>query len=351
MARNPGPATRRARPAGEQRATMADVARRAEVSTATVSYYLSGRSELVKRVGPQTRQRIREAIAELDYVQNKTARQLRRQSIERVCVLLPQLGIPFADKMAQDVQAAAEARGFSSIVMACPTAVSMRHALREVEAGLADGVIADADHLTAEELHDLFEPFTRIDKACLVMHPTVEPGPFSVLAHGRSAAFTSALEHVRGRGYRHIAYIRNTLEWENLRSQALRDFADAHADIAPPVIVAGARSREATVESVRDLLKLTPRPRVIMVESDFAAVSAIQEIQRAGLSVPGDVAVIGCGNIEEGFFCQPRLTTIGPESMSLTNAAEHLLDLIENKDTPAPRKSHVPWSLIVRESC
>jgi DNA-binding LacI/PurR family transcriptional regulator len=59
--------------------TMADVARRAGVSTAAVSYFLSGDSKRLRFVGQEARQRILEAVAELNYVQNRTARQLRRR--------------------------------------------------------------------------------------------------------------------------------------------------------------------------------------------------------------------------------------------------------------------------------
>ena len=76
-------------PATRRKPTIVDVARRANVSAATVSYVLSGREELVRRIGGDTRKRIIEAIAELGYVQNQIARQLRLKRTKRICVLLP----------------------------------------------------------------------------------------------------------------------------------------------------------------------------------------------------------------------------------------------------------------------
>src|SRR5688572_17725658 len=94
--------------------TMADVARLAQVSTAAVSYLLSGRDELMRRVGAEAQERIRQAVESLGYIQNKTARHLRLQRTERLCVVLPRLGIPFADKMAQDIEAVAQRRGYAT---------------------------------------------------------------------------------------------------------------------------------------------------------------------------------------------------------------------------------------------
>src|SRR5690242_5619772 len=116
---------------------MVDVARRAAVSTATVSYALSGKAELLRRVGPEAKQRIADAVDRLGYVHNKAARHLRLQKAERICVLLPRLGIPFADKIARDFGAVAQGRGHSTIVVTGDSLDSWRRTIQEVEAGLA----------------------------------------------------------------------------------------------------------------------------------------------------------------------------------------------------------------------
>jgi LacI family repressor for deo operon, udp, cdd, tsx, nupC, and nupG len=329
---------------------MADVARLAGVSTATVSYYLSGRSDLLKRVGAEARDRIHGAVAKLGYVQNSTARHLRRQRTERLCVLLPKLGIPFADKMAQDIDAVARGRGFSSIVVAAQDFDDWRRVLREVEAGLADGVVADADRFTAEELKALFEPFARL-KPSVVLHPDAAPGSYSVVIQDRVAALMLALEHVRAKGHRHLAYIQNHSVRPHVRSAAVQAFAAAHAEaIASLVVIDGAESRETAAAAARRTLAMTPRPTAIILESDFSAVTVIEELQRAGVAVPHDIAVIGCGNAEEGYYCHPRLTTIGPQSMSLIAPTEHLIDIIENRGARKARTFQVPWMLHLRES-
>ena len=63
-----------------------------------------------------------------------------------------------------------------------------------------------------------------------------------------------------------------------------------------------------------------------------------------------DMAVVGAGNAEEGYYAAPRLTTIGPTDMSFKQAAEHLMDLVQGRGDTAFRRFVVPWTLIKRES-
>jgi LacI family repressor for deo operon, udp, cdd, tsx, nupC, and nupG len=331
---------------------MADVARAAGVSTAAVSYFLSGREDLLKRVGPEARERIGEAIASLSYVQNKTARHLRRQRTERICVLLPQLGIPFADKMAQDIYRAAQQRGYTTVVTTGKSVSTWRGVLQDVEAGLADGVIADAEPFSEEVIRDLFAPLVRANRPCLVLHPTAHIESISVVAHDRIGALGQALRHVVDQGHRRIAYVANpSAATPSPRVDFVRAFAGEHADrLDPPAILGGAYSRSTGVEVAREILALTPRPTTVLVESDFSAVAMIHEFQRAGLTVPSDIAVIGCGNAEEGAFSNPRLTTLGPLNVSLTEETDHLIDMIERRPGATPHRFQVPWRLYVRES-
>jgi LacI family repressor for deo operon, udp, cdd, tsx, nupC, and nupG len=334
-----------------RRPTMADVARRAQVSTATVSYLLSGRDELARRVGAEAQQRIRVAVGELGYVQNKTARHLRLQRTERIGVLLPRLGIPFADTMAREIDAVARSRGFATVVLAGADAEGFRRAVHEVEGGLADGLIADADGLAADEVTALLAPLLRLGKPCLAVHASGSGRGFSGITHRRLEALQQVLAtHVLERGHRRLAYVSNTSGRLNPRLEAVRAFAAATPGFAPVIALEGGQSRELSVARARDIVDLAQRPTLVLVESDFSAVAMIAEFQRLGLDVPADIAIIGFGNAEEGFYCHPRLTTIGPERTSMSEATGHLLDrIVASGDLPV-RQFDVPWMLYERGS-
>lgn len=219
-------------------------------------------------------------------------------------------------------------------------------------ARLADGVVADADRFTEAELAVLFEPLARLGKPCLVLHPSAsDPKLFSIVRHERTEALRLALDHLLTTGRHHLAYVANRLEWSNPRVELVEAFVDAHKGAVELVAVTGgASARDTAAAAARELVSRARRPDAILVESDFAAVTMIEELQRAGLRVPADVAVVGCGNAEEGYYCHPRLTTIGPVSMSLTQATGHLIDMIEDRGAAERQQFVMPWTLYLRES-
>ncbi|HEY4203145.1 MAG TPA: LacI family DNA-binding transcriptional regulator [Devosiaceae bacterium] len=329
--------------------TIVDVAKRANVSAATVSYVLSGREELVRRIGSDTRQRITAAIAELGYVQNQIARQLRLRRTQRICVLLPQIGVPFVDNIAKDVEAVVQRRGYSSIVVVGRTFDMCRQLALEVEAGLADGIVADVEQFDSGELLELFEPLRKANKAVLLLHPSVDPGPFSTVRQARLPAFKAMLEHLHKSGRRHFAYIRHGQSDDAQRSQVLRAFL-ADKGLPPPRIVTGAETRDTAVAAALAMLDENVRPDALLIQSDFSAVAVIHALLRRGLSVPREIAVAGSGNAEEGRHCFPALTTIGPQRPSLETPVGHLLDEIEGKADATPQTFEIPWSMIDRES-
>jgi LacI family repressor for deo operon, udp, cdd, tsx, nupC, and nupG len=337
--------------AAQRQATMADVAREAGVSTATVSNVLSGRADLMRRVGADAQQRVWDAVGALSYVHNNVARHLRLQRTERLCVLLPRLGIPFADKMAQDIEAVAHRYGYATIVMTASTLEDFSRILREIESGLADALIADLEPLLANHAAQTLAALRRASKPCLLIHADADyRGGFSPMTHQRVPALRQALAHVRAAGHRRIAYVNNNGSRANPRVKELRAFVARHRDMPAPTILDEVNRRDVAVERARDIAALDPRPTAVLVESDYTAVAMLEEFQRLGLSVPADIAVIGCGNAEEGYYCNPRLSTIGPVALSMTEATEHVIALIADRAIGEPQRFDVPWTFYPRES-
>jgi DNA-binding LacI/PurR family transcriptional regulator len=331
----------------EKSATVSDVARLASVSTAAVSMYFSDRAEHLKRVGPDARERIRIAVEELGYVPNKIARHFRRQKSERLCVIFPKLGIPYADRMIHGLGKAAIERGFMPIISTASNIGELETILGEVEAGLADGVVAEVDYLTEVEVE---KAFSSITKHCLVIHATARPGKFSVLNNGLTAALEIAFEDLVGKGHRHIGYIQNTYPGTNPRLDAVvrrREQLGVDTTIS---VLTGASERSAAADCARQIASWEKRPTAVIVESDFTAVTVIEEFSRLGIAVPDQMAVVGCGNAEEGYYCRPRLTTIGPEWASFEEAGRYLIDGLELSTPRPPRRFNSPWSYIPRDS-
>ena len=96
--------------------TARDVAKLDGVSQAAVSYVLSDRRDGDDRISEETRQRVLDAVDKLHYVPNQTARDLRRQRAERVCLVLPRLSVPHYDRIARDLQKVADTHHYSVII-------------------------------------------------------------------------------------------------------------------------------------------------------------------------------------------------------------------------------------------
>lgn len=331
--------------------TMADVARRAKVSTAAVSYLLSGDSARLKFVGKEARQRILDAVAELNYVQNRTARQLRRRQAERICLLLPRLGVPFSDRIAQDVQSAAALNGFSTIIAAGDTMERMDRIVREIESGLADGVIADWQHLSERDVALLAARLAVAGRPAVIFHPSIEPAGFSVVRQHTGDAVFEALDYLYQAGHRCIAYMLHERAVDGSRLAAYHRFLQARGvPLRADLLIGGAEARKAAFANARALAARKERPTALFAESDLAAVTALHAFEAAGLSVPADIAVIGCGNIDEGEFSHPALTTIGPETTHYERLADHLIALISGTPRARPTLFDVSWQLVRRAS-
>ncbi|MER8551753.1 substrate-binding domain-containing protein [Mesorhizobium sp. M0976] len=135
------------------------------------------------------------------------------------------------------------------------------------------------------------------------------------------------------------------------RHAAYHSFLQARGlPLRDDLVIGGAEARKAAFANVTALAARMDRPTALFVESDLAAVTALHAFEEAGLSVPGDIAVIGCGNIDEGEFSHTALTTIGPETAHYDHFADHLISLISATPGAIPTLFSVSWQLVRRTS-
>lgn len=329
--------------------TARDVARLAGVSSATVSYVLSGRRNGKDRISPETRERVLDAVAELGYVPNLPARSLRRQRTERVCLVLPRLNSPHYDVLAEDSQRAAEAHGYSLIVAASGSPERERQILNQLRRRLADGVIIEPRHVDGADI----APLVKAGLSVVVHSDYVTGTGFDIVRTERAQTSYQAVNYLLDQGHRRIAFIGNFAShpiyygrFESYR-QALQERGIA---VDERLIKAGSGSREEAYHSARALLQLDQPPTAIFSSSDIGAISAIWAAHGAGLRVPADLAVIGVGNTPEGKITHPALTTIGPVATDFSDIAGLLFSRLAGKAPPEGRIHLRQWQLIRRES-
>lgn len=311
------------------RPKMEDIARLAGVSVSTVSRALSG-SPLVTG---ETRRRIEAAVQNTGYVVNQVAQGLRLQRSRQVLVLLPTIANPFFAEVVQGVEEAAQVAGFGVLVGSTEGSTAREAALaRQLLTGGVDGLIL----LTGRA------PAGLADSAeVVVVSEAIAGRKWPTVGIDNEAAAAAAVAHLRTLGHRQIAHIGGP-PGNVLTTQRMCGWRGVvGGDVGDPVH--GDFTMASGEAAMRGLLARSPRPTAVFCANDEMAIGAMKAIRSAGLSVPGDISVVGFDDISFAAFTDPPLTTIRQPRRALGRAAiAALLD-------PVGRGRLVlPFELVVR---
>jgi DNA-binding LacI/PurR family transcriptional regulator len=326
-----------------------DVAERAGVSVKTVSNVVNG----YLHVRPDTRARVQEAIAELNYRPNLSARNLRRGRTGVIALAVPELDLPYFAELARHVVTAAAERGWTVLI---DQTGGSREQERMVVAGIRDhmidGLILSPLALTGEDLG------AGVDGPPMVLlGERVDHGPADHVVIDNVAAAREITAHLVGLGRWRIAAIgaQRTAEGASARLRlagyaAALDAAgiDLNERLVAPAVE---WHRADGAAAMRDLLDAGVRPDAVFCFNDTLALGALRTLHERGLRVPEDVAVAGFDDIEDGRFAIPTLSTIAPDKERIARLAVELLAgrLDGDRDAP-PRELSAPYRLAPRES-
>ena len=326
-----------------------EVAERAGVSVKTVSNVVNGYAH----VRPATRARVEEAIAALDYRPNISARNLRRGRTGIIALAVPELDIPYFAELAKHVVAAAAQHDW--IVLIDQTngdATQERLIVSGIRDHAIDGLIFSPLALAAADL-DLGADAPPL----VLLGERVHHGPADHVAIDNVAAARQVTAHLLGQGRRRVAAIgaQHTAEGVTARLR-LQGYTLAMNDAGRPYdqrLVAPAPEwhRSDGAAAMRQLLAVDPPPDAVVCFNDTLALGALRALHEAGLHAPGDVAVAGFDDIEDGRFSVPTLTTIAPDKAYLAQAAVDLLAARLGAGRAGPAQElTAPHELLVRES-
>ena len=337
------------------RVTIRDVARRAGVSIQSVSNVINGRRGMVSA---DTRQRIEQAMTELEYHPDAGARGLRsRRSRTLAFLVLDQhlryLADPLTDLMLAGVGDVARDRGYGVLIQAARPDDRHAQLLSPLEERRADGACvllsgpAAVRRRHLDRLRRLGVPFVLFDEV------VSDPRCTCVTAANEEGA-RQLTEHLIERGHERIAFIAARVPWPVVeqRHSGYRRALDA-AGIAPDPSLErfeGGLGPAGGDEMVERLLADDAPPTAVMATSDMLALGALRAAKRAGLRVPGDLAVTGFDDFEFAAFIDPPLTTVFVPGYEMgRQGAEALLGLIEG-ETKLAARHEFPVELRVRDS-
>ncbi len=340
-------------------ATIYDVAKKAGVSTATVSKVLSN----TPYVSAPTRAKVLDAVAELDYVPSLMARGLSKSLTYILALVIPYTpdylySDPHLLELIRGIDDEARARHYSLLLSTggaeparqpADSATNGRPAWMH-RGSYVDGVLMIAASALAGSLSDL-----GLDGRPAVSIGYSLPAGCAAAIHAddRQGA-RAATQHLIGLGHRRIGVISATRPITALsrRMDGYRDaLSQANLPNDPDLIAFGDFSPESGYQAATDLLALQPQLTAIFAFNDRMAMGAIRCLRDAGLSVPRDIAVIGFDDIPEAALADPRLTTVRQPALQMgASAARTLFDLIEHH-VSGPSEVTLATELVIRASC
>lgn len=286
-----------------------DIAADLGVSTITVSKVLRNQPD----VGEETRRRVLQRVQEMNYKPNLLARGLASGKSKTIGLIVPDLVHTFFAEFAKGLKAGLRQRGYQLVLASSEEEPEMER--EEIDNLLARGVDAlllascQTDAGGLQSLQSATVPYVLIDRAL----PAIG-GHF--VGTDDIAAGTLATEHLIALGRRQIAHIAG--EGFSTGRGRLLGYRTALETAGIPFDTALVVSRTRVEESGDDigraameqLLLLDPRPDAVFCYNDLTAVGAIGCILAAGLRVPEDVAVIGCGNLRLAAYLEVPLSSI-----------------------------------------
>lgn len=329
-------------------ANIHDVARLAGVSPRTVSNVVND----YVHVRPETRARVQDAIKELKYRPNLSARRLRQGRTSILGFAVPELSQPYFAELSELVERSAQQHGYT--VMARNTGgvlAGEARALRDFTSHMVDGLIFSPMTMVLADL-----VATPPEVPTILIGEQVSESQWPTLAIDNVGAAKELTRHLLDQGNRRIATL-GAYHDSEYRSSSLRvhGFREAMAEAGVPVdeqlmIYTDEFSREAGRSGVTQALASGLSFDAIFCFTDLLASGALRALADAGLSAPRDVAIASIDDIEEAAYSVPSLTTIAPDKEAIAGGAvTALLELIGGDEDPVGH-DEVPYQLVVRES-
>ncbi|UVJ40811.1 LacI family DNA-binding transcriptional regulator [Arthrobacter sp. CJ23] len=328
-----------------QRPTIRMVAELAGVSTATVSYVLSGRrGDGGPGVSDPTADKVKSAAERLGYRPNQAARAIRTGRTNTVILSLTMLSDPWSLSVIEAVQRAAAPLGITPMILGDAEWVKV------LGIHSADAVFVDA--VGAKE-RDAPRRLAATGTTLVVFDELLEPEGFDVIRSVAGPGCELAMEHLLN-GHRRIGCLAAAPSSGTPAGPRYEAYARALEGAGIPVrqdYVGGFDGTTAgAYAAATRLLSLPDRPTAVYATTDFAAVSAVNAAQRLGLAVGKDVDIIGVGNTVEGERMSPSLSSVGPVDF-FDRLARLLLQRATGEGSDAgPGVLDFPWQLFVRES-
>jgi LacI family transcriptional regulator len=328
--------------------TINDVARRAEVSPVTVSRVINK----ARNVSPATRERVEQAIQELGYVPSAAARSLRSKRTRTMALVVPDITNAFWTTVARGVEDAAQSCGYSVLLYNTDeTPGKQLRYLDVIASQRVDGVIIapyDSDARNLATLRARNIPIVVIDRR-------IQGWEVDTVCGDSVSGARALVRHLIDLGHQRIAMISgplNTSTAEDRVSGYCLALSEAGIPVSPSLIKRGEYHAPSGERLTYQLLDEDLNPTAIFAANNAIAMGVIDALEKRGLRIPQDVALVCFDDLPNASRFFPFLTVaVQPAYDMGLNAAQLLLSRLDDEVSWPARHVVLPTRLIIRYSC
>ena len=327
------------------RTTLALVAERAGVSVASVSRVLNDFP-----ASPELARRVRDAVEELGYVPDATARSLKAGKTLQIALAVADVGNPVYVSMMRAVSEVVGRSGYRLVLSSTGSDPKDQvELLQSLNHGFVDGLILSPLRLSEE----LLDEIRRSRLPIVVIGSMPADVEIDSVRADSATGIGLAMTHLYEQGRRRIAFINgpvDTVPGAARLSGFVRSLARLELPSSSELQVEASDFTYQPGLAAAERLFEQSTPDAIVCANDLLAIAAIKVATRRGLAVPADVAIVGMDDTEVGELSNPSLTSVNLGSALRAEEAANLLISRLADPTLEPRRLVVPPSLTVRES-
>lgn len=335
----------RTRAATSTQTRLADIAREAGVSTATVSRVINNLSY----VSDANRQKVLAVVRRHDYYPNAHARSLASGRSHLIGLVISDIANPFFPELVKGMETAAFEHGYELLL--ANTNYDAQRMTNYVRRFLERGVRGVAI-MTSEFDTTLTAELARRDVSVVFLDEG-RPGPHvSHLVVDYEAGIDEAVAHLAALGHTRVAYIGGPLRMRSSqrRLSAFKRSLERHMKQRPAWIVESDFRLEGGRLAARQMLEDRRRQTAVVVANDMMALGVMQECRAAGFTIPGDVSIIGFDDIALASLTDPPLTTVSLSRQTLGRQAVSALIAMLGHSERQGVQIHITTSLVIRQS-
>ncbi|MFD1772700.1 LacI family DNA-binding transcriptional regulator [Paenibacillus rhizophilus] len=330
------------------KATLKEVAKLAGVSTATVSNVINE----TKYVSDEVKKQVFAAMKELSYVPNDVAKSLRVKESRLIGLMISDITNPFFSLVVRGIEDTLAKEGYN--VLLCNTDSNIdkeKEYLKVLLGKRIDGLIVSSSGDTEQ----FFREMADIDVPLVFLNRCPAPLISDVVTTDNVKGAYLATEHLIGHGYRRIGIITGPLCISTGRDR-LKGFKQAMneygLEVDNKLIKEGLFNVQSGYSLIKDFMSESVKPEAVFISNNFMTLGAYHYFHDAGISVPGDLAVVGFDDPDWARIANPPLTAIRqPDYEQGERVAQLIMQRIKTGNQSEPQEIYLNPSLIARKSC